>query len=122
MVPHTYSITFYVLYLLPTVVQSCTDLEYPSNPGCIPTDPNQTPSPNCDKGNVEVEVEVEQKQENSSTNLYGPWTFESSKKKEVYCIPSKVQQNGTILKQNYCVIVLVINFVDRVNMSKRFKK
>jgi len=36
-----------------------------------------------DEGNVEVEVEVEQKQENSSTNLYGPWTFESSKKKEV---------------------------------------
>ena len=52
-----YSITFCVLYLLPTVVQSCTDLEYPSNPGCIPTDPNQTPAPNCDTRMNDMETQ-----------------------------------------------------------------
>jgi len=70
-----YSITLCMLcLLLPIIVHSCTDLEYPSNPGCIPTDPNQSPPPNCDM-HQEMEAQCNSATGCSWTSggVTGPW-------------------------------------------------
>jgi hypothetical protein len=70
-----YSITLCMLcLLLPTIVHSCADSEYPSNPGCIPTDPNQSPPPNCDM-HQEMEAHCNSATGCSWTSggVTGPW-------------------------------------------------
>ena len=70
-----HSITLCMLcLLLPIIVHSCTDLEYPSNPGCRPTDPNQSPPPNCDM-HQEMEAQCNSATGCSWTSggVTGPW-------------------------------------------------
>ena len=51
----------------------CTDLEYPSNPGCIPTDPNQTPAPNCNMNDMEAQCNSATGCSWSLGGVTGPW-------------------------------------------------